>query len=103
MMSLIATGMPAQRKIDIRLLGLLGRSVHVEREISADFSINSFDAGSQRIDDFARGNFPAMATSIAERRCLAPADPSPSFYDFRDDKEIVGLAGRIAQRLLSRN
>ena len=62
----------AQRKIDIRLLGLLGGSVHVEREISADFSIYRFDAGSQRIDDFARGNFPATQQRLqigdAQRR-----------------------------------
>src|SRR5207248_10602489 len=45
---------------------------------------------------------PRDATTIADRRCSAPADRSPSFYDFRDDEKVVRLSWRIAQRLLCR-
>src|SRR5438067_13366842 len=39
------------------------------------------------------------ATAIADRRYPAPADPSRSFHDFRDNKKAVCLPGRVAERL----
>src|SRR6266542_1574307 len=42
----------------------------------------------------------AAASTSSERS--APADPSPSFHNFRDDKKAVRFSGRIAQRLLCR-
>src|SRR5262249_37682139 len=49
----------AQWKIDIHFLHFSSGSIYVESEISTDFSVNGFNALSQSIDDFARGDLSA--------------------------------------------